>query len=163
MRFGTMGLLGLLGLITAALSSGAAWAADAAPAASPLADGSALAGLGFRDKPFVIAGDAFAETMNRLAAERQKKCGALESFGWELQDDVQNHVDKLISSLMGSLRQAKFVVTEIRSKMFPNSELVVPYSADRADRRLLLLLSLSPPTARDQKAQFVLLICGVAH
>lgn len=142
--------------------------APAAPAARaggggglPLAQGSAVAGLGFGDKPYALPDDGtFSTIMNKVAHEIQRRCSALEAFGWEVQPDDQRRVDKLTETTVGALRQAKFTVKQIRSSQVSPDTVV--YTAERSDRRLLLLQSLSTPTNRDQQAQLVMVFCDTA-
>ena len=170
MRWGALGVMALVLAWAPAVS----WAADkpapgsAATAAAPgkaaplpQAQGSALAGLGFGDKPFALPDNGtFSMVMNKVAHEVQRNCGALEVFGWEIQPDDQRRVDKLTDSLIGALRQAKFNVKPVKSTQVSSDTVV--YTADRTDRRLLLLQSLSAPTNRDQLAQLVLVICDTS-
>lgn len=144
----------------------AAWADDAParPGTPPLAAGSALAGLGFGDKPYVLSDSGtFSDTMNRIAAESKRSCGTVESFGWEIEGDVQARVDKLTGSLLGSLRQGKFLVRDVKSKVVPDNGTVQTYTAERSDRRLLLLMALSTPRSRTEKTELVLLICDTSQ
>jgi hypothetical protein len=144
-----------------------AWAADAPVkqgTALPLASGSALAGLGFGDKPYILSDSGtFFDTMNRVAAESRRSCGTLESFGWEIDGDVQARVDKLSDSLLGSLHQSKFLVKELKSKLLPDNGMVQAYTAERTDRRLMVMLVLSPPRSRTEKTELVLLICNTTQ
>ena len=162
MRIGALGLWGLCCLLGLAMVPAAAWA-ESGPTKSgslPLASGSALAGLGFGDRPYVLQDDGtFFDTMNRIAAESRRSCGPMESFGWEIDGEVQTHVDKLSGSLLGSLRGAKFLVKDLKSKVLPVSDMILAYTAERTDKRLQVLLALSPPRSRDEKTELVLLNC----
>ena len=170
MRTKTLGFWSLFALWSLAMVTPTpVWAGDA-PAkvpptvsAPPLASGSELAGLGFGNQPYLLHDNgAFFDTMNQIAAESHRSCGTLESFGWELDGDVQSQVDKLTGTLLGSLRQAKFLVRDVKSKVVPTSDAVLPYTAERSDRQLLVLLTLSLPRNRTEKAELVLLICDTS-
>ena len=165
MHIGALGLA-LLGLMlgpVAAWAEGSAEKAGAAPPPPALAQGSALAGLGFGDRPFALSDDGiFGEVLRKAAKDLQRACGAQEAFGWEIKPDDQTRVDKLTDSLVGALRKAKFVVQLVKPKSFADTDLV-SYTADRSDRRLLFLLSLSPPAAAGQMAQMVVLICDTTR
>ncbi len=168
MRKGAWSLLSRLSLLSllSAAAVPAAWAgeAPATPGTLPLASGSALAGLGFGDKPYILSDNgSFFDTMNQIAAESRHSCKTLESFGWEVDGDVQAQVDKLTDTLLGSLRQAKFVIRDVKSKVLPASDMILPYTAERADRRLLVLLTLSLPRSRAEKAELILLICDTTQ
>jgi len=160
-----------LAVLALALGPVTARAADApkgqtaAPAKAgqiPRADGSLLAGLGFVDKPIPLGDDGtFKDVMGRVAQDAQRRCGALEAFGWEIKGDDQKRVDGLTGSLMAALRKAEFKLTPVTSKAVSRD--VTLFTADSKARRLLVLMSLSPATARDQMAQLVLLICDTSR
>jgi hypothetical protein len=167
MRIGALGLT----VLALALGPSLAWAADkptpksqapaaAAAPAMPRAEGSALAGLGFGDKPFRLTDDGtFSGFMKQVAKDINRTCGPLEAFGWELKVDDQKRVDGLTNSVIGSLREGKYQVKAVTAKSVPANNNVVLYTADRTERHLVILMSLSPPPVRDQMAQLVLLIC----
>jgi hypothetical protein len=165
MRFGAFGLT-WLALVLAGLTftavPGVAQAADkpAAAAANPnLAEGSALAGLGFRVKPMILTDDGtFRDLMTRVAKDIHRSCGTLESFGWGFKGDEQTKVDGLTGALSSSLVKANFKVKPVTTKVANNPNVVIS-TADRTERRLLILWALSPPRSSGDLTQLVLLIC----
>ncbi|CAK0754399.1 hypothetical protein CCP1ISM_5770001 [Azospirillaceae bacterium] len=100
--------------------------------------------------------------MSTAARDVNRSCGPLEAFGWEVQPADQKRVDGLHDSLLGALRKVGFKVAPTRLRSF-HSEDLVAYTADKSDRRVLLVWSLSPASKPDQMSQMVLLICDVTR
>lgn len=115
-------------------------APQAAPQAAPKTmAGSPLAQVPFEDQPFPLQDDGtYKEFLNRIASDVGRRCGKLETYGWEFRKGDQDKMDHIFQSTMDNFSRAGWVVGQAQSKSVPDPETTV-YMAGKENRKLLML------------------------
>ena len=140
--------------VVAVLAFGPATAGAGAPV-----EKSPLSGLVFEDRPATLEDKgAFRDLMSRVAADAKRSCGPLELYGWEVADDDQDRVDKLVDFVKGYFNKNRFLVREAKASIIWHAD-AEAFAADKEGTHLLVLLSLSPSPIRERAAELALLIC----
>ncbi len=155
MRIKALVTVTVLALMSAVLGAGSSVRAEAAQ----MVDRSPLSGLSFEDKPVLLEDNgAFKDLMAKVAAEAKRSCGPLERYGWEVAEDDQGMVDKLESRVTAFFKTERFYVREAKASIIWNAD-AYAFTADKGDKHLLVLLSISPSPTRERASDLVVLIC----
>ncbi len=115
-------------------------APQAAPQGTPKTmAGSPLAQVPFEDQPFPLQDDGtYKEFLNKIAADVGRRCGKLETYGWEFRKGDQDRMDHIFQTTMDNFSRAGWVVGQAQSKSVPDPETTV-YMAGKENRKLLML------------------------
>ncbi|MDD3287721.1 MAG: hypothetical protein PHX43_01765 [Alphaproteobacteria bacterium] len=106
----------------------------------PVADGSPLAGIAFDDKPLLLPVQRnFQMAMLTASSEIGRGCGAMEAYGWRLNQNEQDRVNQIFNSAVDRMRAQGFAV-ETRK---PNSVArdITMFTADSPEQHLLFMWS----------------------
>ncbi|MEI6557423.1 MAG: hypothetical protein WCO00_03375 [Rhodospirillaceae bacterium] len=127
--------------------------------AGQMVEKSPLSGLVFDDKPTTLEDrGAFRDLMTKVAAESTRACGPLEIYGWEVADDDQQRVNTLVKFVKGAFKSGRYSVRPAKANIIWHAD-AEAFTADKDDRHLLVLLSLSPSATRERAVELVLLLC----
>ncbi|KAA0682846.1 hypothetical protein DS843_05390 [Roseomonas genomospecies 6] len=116
-------------------------AGKAAPApakeAPKTAAGSAIAQAPFAEQPFPLQDDGtYKEFMTATAADINRRCTKLESYGWEFKKGDDARRDQILDSTLGGFRKAGWKMGEVKVKSIRDPGTTV-YTAEKAKHRLL--------------------------
>lgn len=101
--------------------------------------GSRLAGISFNDPPYALPVQRdFQMAMLTASGDLGRTCATMESYGWRLASGEQQRADAIFNNTVDGLRGQGFSI--IAQKGRGRSDVTV-YTADRADKHLVLLWS----------------------
>ena len=137
-------ILTTLILAAAPLVGGGAFAQNAgktAPApgkeAPRTAAGSAIAQAPFAEQPFPLQDDGtYKEFMGVAAADINRRCTKLESYGWEFKRGDDARRDQILDSTLDGFRKAGWKIGEVNVRSIRDPGTTV-YTAEKAKQRFL--------------------------
>ncbi len=99
--------------------------------------GSAIAQAPFADQPFPLLDDGtFKEFMTAAAADIDRRCTKLESYGWEFKKGDDARRDQILESTLGGFRKAGWKIGEVNVRSIRDPGTTV-YTAEKAKQRFL--------------------------
>ncbi|GAA4253945.1 hypothetical protein GBZ26_02365 [Azospirillum formosense] len=99
--------------------------------------GSALAQVPFAEQPFPLQDDGtYKEFMGAAAADINRRCTKLESYGWEFKKDDDARRDQILESTLGGFRKAGWKMGEVKVRTIRDPG-TTAYTAEKAKQRLL--------------------------
>lgn len=99
--------------------------------------GSAIAQAPFPDQPFPLQDDGtYKEFMGAAAADINRRCTKLESYGWEFKKGDDARRDQILDSTLGGFRKAGWKMGEVKVRSIRDPG-TTAYTADKAKQRLL--------------------------
>lgn len=99
--------------------------------------GSAIAQAPFADQPFPLQDDGtYKEFMGAAAADINRRCTKLESYGWEFKKGDDARRDQILDSTLGGFRKAGWKIGEVKVRSIRDPG-TTAYTADKAKQRLL--------------------------
>ncbi len=135
-------------LLAVAAPAGGALAQTApAPAAPKTINGSPMAQVPFAEHPFPLSDDGtYREFLSKVAADVRRRCGRLESFGWEFPKGDQAKLDRIFESTMDSFKAAGWAAKAVEARSVQNPDMLV-FLADKEKRQLLMVWLPMPDAA----------------
>jgi len=104
------------------------------------AEGSALSGIVFDDKPLSLPIQRnFQMAMITASSEVGRSCGAMEAYGWRLGQTEQSRVNQIFNNSVDQLRAQGFNVETRKSNTISRD--ITLFTADSADKHLLFMWS----------------------
>lgn len=99
--------------------------------------GSAIAQVSFSDQPFPLQDDGtYKEFMGAAAADINRRCTKLESYGWEFKKGDDARRDQILDSTLGGFRKAGWKMGEVKVRSIRDPG-TTSYTAEKAKKRLL--------------------------
>ncbi|KAA0685165.1 hypothetical protein DS837_14465 [Azospirillum brasilense] len=101
--------------------------------------GSAIAQVPFAEHPFPLQDDGtYKEFMGAAAADINRRCTKLESYGWEFKKDDAARRDQILESTLGGFRKAGWKMGEVKVRTIRDPG-TTAYTAEKAKQRLLAI------------------------
>ncbi|MDQ2102934.1 hypothetical protein [Azospirillum isscasi] len=101
--------------------------------------GSAIAQAPFADQPFPLQDDGtYKEFMGAAAADINRRCTKLESYGWEFKKGDDARRDQILDSTLGGFRKAGWKMGEVKVRTIRDPG-TTAYTAEKAKQRLLAI------------------------
>ncbi|MBB3263034.1 hypothetical protein FHW79_000621 [Azospirillum sp. OGB3] len=99
--------------------------------------GSAIAQAPFAEQPFPLQDDGtYKEFMGAAAADINRRCTKLESYGWEFKKGDDARRDQILESTLGGFRKAGWKMGEVKVRTIRDPG-TTAYTAEKAKQRLL--------------------------
>jgi hypothetical protein len=106
----------------------------------PTAAGSPIAGISFDDRPLILPVQRnFQMAMLTVSSELGRSCGRMEAYGWRMDSQEQDRVNRLFNNTVDRMRAQGYVVESKFSSSISRD--VTLFTADRTDRHLIFLWS----------------------
>lgn len=120
---------------------GTALAAPVAQAADlPVAAGSPIAGIAFDDRPLMLPVQRnFQMAMLTAGSELGRTCGAMEAYGWRMEQGEQARVNQIFDNTVDRMRAQGFAV-EAKAPTSVSRDITM-FTADRPDKHMLFMWS----------------------
>lgn len=125
----------LAGLFMGGMAPSQAYAAEV-----PTALSSPLAGVNFADPPVSLpVGQNFQTALTTVGQELNRTCGAMEAYGWRLQQSEQARVNQIFQTTVDALGAEGYRV-EAKTPAAISQDISV-FTADRPDKHLVVMWS----------------------
>ncbi|NDG05379.1 MAG: hypothetical protein EB121_08570, partial [Alphaproteobacteria bacterium] len=112
-----------------------AWSADL-----PFAAESPIGGFAFDDRPVAVpVSHNFQVALNAASADMNRRCGNVEAYGWRLQANEQDRVNKIFNATADRMKNLGYQLKPQSPKNVARD--VTVFSATKAERDLLLMWS----------------------
>lgn len=137
---------------SAAPAAAPAQAATPAPVPAPTTpvptvDSLAMAGVKLPLPALPVPDDGtFAQFLKTSARDIGRTCGTVESLGWTIDPKAEPKLESIVNATMNALRKSGFKIKEAKPASI-KSDSMLGFTADKADKRLLLVWSALGPDA----------------
>lgn len=106
----------------------------------PVAAGSPLAGIAFDDRPLLLPVQRnFQMAMLTAGSELGRTCGAMEAYGWRMEQGEQGRVNQIFDNTVDRMRAQGFAV-EAKAPTSVSRDITM-FTADRPDKHMLFMWS----------------------